>query len=66
MRWKAKPNPQNGDKRVVVKFLWFPKCINGEYRFFEWATFEQIYDCNYGNYDDWSWRQWKNTRWLSE
>jgi hypothetical protein len=62
VRWKVKPSPQNGDKRIVAKFLWFPKCINGEYRFLEWVIFEQVYDCNYGNFDDWT--QWSDVRWL--
>lgn len=44
MRWNKKPKPQLGDVRIVKKFLWFPKCINGEYRFLEVAIFKQKYD----------------------
>ncbi len=38
MRWN-KPKP--GDTRVVKKFLWLPRTINGETRWLEWGRVGQ-------------------------
>lgn len=46
MRWKKrkrKPIPNDGEKRVVSKFLYFPLCINNEYRWLEKVKVEQEY-----------------------
>lgn len=46
MRWKKKkpkPFPKDGDKRVVKKFLWKPRCFNDEYRWLEFAEINEIY-----------------------
>lgn len=34
--------PKEGDKRIIVKFLLLPKKINGESRWLEFTSFEQI------------------------
>ena len=41
MRWKAKKEPQPGGERVLRKFLLFPRCIKGEWRWLEWAGIHQ-------------------------
>lgn len=38
MRWKANSGPQLGDTRIVTKFLWKPKTIEGETRWLETAS----------------------------
>ena len=43
MRWKSKPISKVGDKKIVTKFLWFPKKINRETRWLEKATWEEEY-----------------------
>jgi hypothetical protein len=32
---KRKIEPNVGDRKVVKKFLWMPKCLNGEIRWLE-------------------------------
>ena len=40
MRWRQK-NQTLGEVRIIRKFLFFPKCINGVYRWLEYATYKQ-------------------------
>lgn len=42
MRW-TKPTPREGDRRVVQKFLFLPKCLDGEWRWLERAKIVQRY-----------------------
>ena len=65
MKWKQKTT---GDTRIKTRFLLFPKCINGIYRWLEIASFEQSYDgCKY-DIDFWFIDTylggWKNTQWV--
>lgn len=41
MRWTLKAGKKEGDTRTVSRFLWFPKCIDREIRWLEWATIQQ-------------------------
>ena len=41
MKWKT---PKSGDKRIVSKFLLFPREINNEVRWLEKVKIEQEYD----------------------
>lgn len=60
MKWKKRCY---GDKKIITKFLLFPKCINGEYRWLEKAVFEQEYD-NY-KYDFlFDIGGWVSTKWI--
>lgn len=48
MKWKSQPkqpvpNPCEGAKRIKIKFLLFPRCINQEWRWLEKAAWEQEY-----------------------
>lgn len=47
MRWvhkkKVKPEPRHNEIRVISKFLFFPMCIEGEYRWLERVNIEQKY-----------------------
>lgn len=50
MRWrkKYKEYPKEDDKRIITRFLLFPREVNGEYRWLELARIEQFYreyDC---------------------
>jgi len=40
MRWKQ---PEIGDYRIISMFLWFPRTVQGETRWFEFAQIKQIY-----------------------
>jgi len=48
MRRKLKPYPKFGDKRIIKRFLWFPKVLwlesssDRELRWFEEVEIEQI------------------------
>lgn len=50
MRKTIKQKPFEGDTRIKSGFLWFPKIINNEWRWREYATWEQKYIC-YANFD---------------
>jgi hypothetical protein len=41
MKWKQKPASKVGDTRVISVFLFLPKKLNGELRWFESAFIEQ-------------------------
>lgn len=42
MKWRSK-KPQIGDRRIVTRFLLFPKRINREVRWLEKTTWEESY-----------------------
>jgi hypothetical protein len=51
--------PQRGDIRMTTRFLYFPKKIGAEIRWWEWAVWEE-------RFDEPSRRLgWKETRWLN-
>jgi hypothetical protein len=41
---KKSPGPKIGDQRVVVKFLFLPKCLDGQWRWLELADIIQEYE----------------------
>jgi len=57
MRWKAKKIPV---RRIIKRFLIFPKCINGEWKWLEIAYILQNYD-GYGN-----WSAWQDERFMKK
>lgn len=42
MRWKQKPPIEVGRERVITKFLLFPRCIDGVWRWLEKAKVRQV------------------------
>ena len=50
MRWQGK---KLGDKRLRTRFLLIPKKINGEWRWWETATWQQEYKRDNGAHDSW-------------
>lgn len=47
MRWQDTPikeGPKWGDRRIKTRFLLFPKCMGGEWRWLETATWIQEYE----------------------
>lgn len=58
MRWKIpkKTHPKCGDKREVIKFLLFPKCMRGEWRWLEKASWTQQYQIFH--YEDYRMGKW--------
>ena len=44
MRWTPKETPEEGDKRVINKFLFFPKLIGEEWRWLERVQILQVYE----------------------
>lgn len=43
MRWKQKEKPTLHETRIIKKFLFFPKCINKEWRWLEKCMYMQKY-----------------------
>jgi len=67
MRGECYVSPENGTRRVVTKFAWFPVCTKEhEWRWLENVTVEQEYENNYGNYDCWEHEKWKTLRFIDE
>ena len=52
MRWKKKPYPVNGQRRIRRVWLLFRRRLNDECRWLEWAWIEQEY-VSYGIYAAW-------------
>jgi|SaaInlV_165m_DNA_1040744.scaffolds.fasta_scaffold27038_5 hypothetical protein len=62
MRWNNKfVNPNEGDQRVIKKFLFFPKNIDGQTRWLEWARILQRY-CHFESSGRES-RYWVSIKW---
>lgn len=55
MRWQRR---KGGDIRFIITFLWFPKCINREFRWLELACIKQQV-----GYD--SLESWDDVRWAT-
>ena len=62
MRWKSKNEVDEvgGTKRIITRFLFFPRKIKSETRWLEWVRIEQEYvsEPGYGGF-------WKNVRWCN-
>ena len=43
MRWKIKPEPKEGDYRIIKKFLFFPTNIGDDVRWLEYSYIRQQY-----------------------
>jgi hypothetical protein len=57
MRWRK---TEVGESRIISKFLFLPKCIEGEWRVLEVVQYEQIYKggaC--------SRKYWEDVKWLN-
>jgi hypothetical protein len=59
-RWKKDPGPEDGDQRLITVFLWVPRLINGETRFFEKATIRQEYHGAWSLADEY----WLDLEWV--
>jgi hypothetical protein len=53
MRWKQKGYTFAGTRRVITRFLLFPKTFSGETRWLEFAQISQMYIC--GVWEDVKW-----------
>ncbi len=42
MRWTRSPRPNEGDRRIVSFFAWFPYDVGDESRWLEAVTVEQV------------------------
>lgn len=54
MRWWVKKSPREGEIRIKTGFLFLPKKIKNQWRWLEFAEWEQVYDII-----------WHDKRWLS-
>jgi len=65
MKWKAKPKPKVDDTRKKTRFLFFPKCLDNEWRWLEKATWIQEYTLLYPETAWWD-ISWLNKSWGNE
>ena len=66
MRWRNQPNkgPNLWDTRIVTRFLLLPKCKNGEWRWLEKASWNQVYaECYSEDFHYGSWKD-KDDQWI--
>jgi len=63
MRWKRreKSNPDVNEKRAVTRFLWWPTCLNDEWRWLEYAKIIQQFQ-KYGGFLCLTWG-WVDFEW---
>ena len=69
MRWSSRQKLPVGLKRVVKKFLLFPRCFDNEWRWFETVYIKQeIEDVDVGGSGEWGKfkREWINKSWSSK
>lgn len=68
MRWNHRPNLRLGDRRVVTKFLWWPKRIDNQTRWLECATYAQtVHECRDSLRGvDVFYYGWKDTEWVDK
>ena len=66
MRWKAKRQWQDGDKRIRTKFLLFPKKIGDEVRWLETASWIETYHDSYMNHEDMDFMKWCVDSWITQ
>jgi hypothetical protein len=59
---KIKRPLKNGDVRIVEKFLFLPKTINGETRWLEKAKFRQRFEFYYDAL--YVWEEWNDMNWV--
>lgn len=67
MHWRSKWDYiLVGDKRIITKFLLFPRCINGETRWLEKATYLQecVLEMGYGSMDYSKHKAWQDMEWI--
>ena len=53
MHWKKKAEilPKIDDTRIITKFLLFPKCLSGTWKWLELAKIKQVFVKNKRGYD---------------
>lgn len=54
MRWKERSRPRQWDERIVSAFLYIPVKLDGEWRWLEKATWQEMY----------GFRGWVEMAWL--
>lgn len=67
MRWfkrikKQKTRDYPSKERTILRFLLFPRCIKGEWRWLEFAYIYQVYTIN----DNGVYMAWKDMAWVDE
>ena len=58
MRWPETPIPKRGDTRTRRGFLIIPRCIAGQWRWLEYAVWEQVFFSVYSG------SGWEDRRWV--
>jgi hypothetical protein len=56
MKWQKKQRPSYGETRTKTGFLWFPVCLEGEWRWWERATWEERF--SYASLLGWEKEKW--------
>ena len=64
MRWFKTKLPSNREKRIIVKFAWWPIRIEEEYRWLEFVRIAQVWNGWFTEYGPWRFPIWKTIRFL--
>jgi hypothetical protein len=60
MRWKQPAPPKTGDTRIITKFLFRAKTLNGETRWLERSSYVQVRAARDNDkIEPFVWRDWK-------
>ena len=59
MRWNKKEPPCVGNSRLRSRFLFLPKCVAGQWRWLEFAVWEEVFNRR----NDWI-EGWLAERWM--
>ena len=60
MKWKSREQrAQEQGSRIVRRFLWWPKGINGEVRWLGRVSYRQVWGSKF-------WPFWENTKWVDK
>lgn len=55
---------QWSDFKTITKFLWFPKTINGETKWFKTASWQEQFVEEFDEFYDCFFWTWKSIKWL--
>ena len=65
MRWTSKEMPEEGEKRVINIFLFFPRLIGEEWRWLERVQILQVYEKDV-DYEGTRFSCWEDKKWINK
>jgi hypothetical protein len=65
MKWSERHEPEKDARRVNCRFLFFPKCVDGQWRWWEYAYWTESYHPGEASFAEWISGYWEAKEWLS-